>query len=188
MAACLLSSESRNPRLTIKLIKFQVMLIQITAGRKASKLKFQEIINQLSAYTCQKQLPTHMKIRLLAYYYYRFRNSYFREKNILSKLSGTVGTCRVVKSLVFKVKSLQFRATTSGGCFPIEPPFGWERSDIQGIAQIRFAIDREEFEVWTLSAERRDREGWSSRRLHVLPVCRNRRCSNTHWERGMYSL
>ncbi|KAK1132864.1 hypothetical protein K0M31_014232 [Melipona bicolor] len=57
------------------------------AGRKASKLKFQEIINQLGAYTCQKQLPTHMKIRLLAYYYYRFRNSYFREKHILSKLT-----------------------------------------------------------------------------------------------------
>ncbi|CAD1469821.1 unnamed protein product, partial [Heterotrigona itama] len=85
-AACPLRSESRNPR-TMKLIKFQVMLIQIKAGRKASKLKFQEIINQLSAYTCQKQLPAHMKTRLLAYYYYRFRNSYFREKNILYNLS-----------------------------------------------------------------------------------------------------
>ncbi|XP_043582946.1 potassium/sodium hyperpolarization-activated cyclic nucleotide-gated channel 1-like [Bombus pyrosoma] len=64
-----------------------VMLIQIKAGKQASELKFQEIINQLSAYTSQKQLPKHMKIRLLAYYYYRFRNSYFREKSILSNLS-----------------------------------------------------------------------------------------------------
>lgn len=65
-----------------------VMLIQIKAGKQASESKFQEIINQLCAYTSQKQLPKHMKIRLLAYYYYRFRNSYFREKSILSNLSG----------------------------------------------------------------------------------------------------
>ncbi|XP_068982398.1 potassium/sodium hyperpolarization-activated cyclic nucleotide-gated channel 1-like [Bombus flavifrons] len=64
-----------------------VMLIQIKAGKQASESKFQEIINQLCAYTSQKQLPKHMKIRLLAYYYYRFRNSYFREKSILSNLS-----------------------------------------------------------------------------------------------------
>ncbi|CAK9822346.1 Potassium/sodium hyperpolarization-activated cyclic nucleotide-gated channel 4 [Anthophora retusa] len=63
------------------------MLIQIKAGRKESKSKFQEIINQVSAYTRQKQLPKHMKIRLMAYYYYRFRNSYFREKSILGNLS-----------------------------------------------------------------------------------------------------
>ncbi|XP_043521058.1 potassium/sodium hyperpolarization-activated cyclic nucleotide-gated channel 1-like [Frieseomelitta varia] len=81
-----LESQSQTSMIT-RLIKFQVMLIQIKAGRMASKLKFQEIINQLGAYTCQKQLPAHMKIRLLAYYYCRFRNSYFREKNILSQLS-----------------------------------------------------------------------------------------------------
>ncbi|XP_017789769.1 PREDICTED: potassium/sodium hyperpolarization-activated cyclic nucleotide-gated channel 3-like, partial [Habropoda laboriosa] len=64
-----------------------VMLIQIKAGRKESKSKFQEIINQVSAYTRQKQLPKHMRIRLVAYYYYRFRNSYFREKSIQGNLS-----------------------------------------------------------------------------------------------------
>ncbi|XP_076666394.1 potassium/sodium hyperpolarization-activated cyclic nucleotide-gated channel 4 [Andrena cerasifolii] len=64
-----------------------VMLIQIKAGRKSSKSKFQEIVNQVAAYTRQKQLPAHMKKRLLAYYHYRFRNSYFREKLILSALS-----------------------------------------------------------------------------------------------------
>lgn len=64
------------------------MLIHIKEGRKASKSKFQEIINQVSAYTRKKQLPLHMKRRLLHYYYYRFRNSYFREKLILSNLSG----------------------------------------------------------------------------------------------------
>ncbi|XP_053985509.1 potassium/sodium hyperpolarization-activated cyclic nucleotide-gated channel 2-like [Hylaeus volcanicus] len=64
-----------------------VMIIQIKAGTKASTSKFQEIMNQLKAYTRQKQLPLHMKNRLLAYYQYRFRNSYFREKWLLSNLS-----------------------------------------------------------------------------------------------------
>ncbi|KAG7202744.1 hypothetical protein KM043_009915 [Ampulex compressa] len=62
------------------------MLLQITSGSKASESKFQEIMNQLCAYTRQKQLPLHMKNRLQAYYHYRFRNSYFREKRILSCL------------------------------------------------------------------------------------------------------
>ncbi|XP_076235072.1 potassium/sodium hyperpolarization-activated cyclic nucleotide-gated channel 1 [Calliopsis andreniformis] len=64
-----------------------VMLIQVKEGREESKTKFQEIINQVTAYTRQKQLPKHMKKRLLDYYYYRFRNSYFREKLILSNIS-----------------------------------------------------------------------------------------------------
>ncbi|KAJ8673833.1 hypothetical protein QAD02_005095 [Eretmocerus hayati] len=37
-----------------------------------------------------KQLPAYMKKRLLAYYHHRFRNSYFREKKILSNLSDTL--------------------------------------------------------------------------------------------------
>ncbi|XP_076226436.1 potassium/sodium hyperpolarization-activated cyclic nucleotide-gated channel 2 [Nomia melanderi] len=64
-----------------------VMLIQIKVGAKQSKSKFHEIMNQVIAYTIQKQLPTHMKNRLLNYYKYRFRYSYFREKSILMNLS-----------------------------------------------------------------------------------------------------
>lgn len=64
------------------------MLLQIVADRKASESKFEQIVNQLSAYARQKQLPAYMKHRLLAYYHYRFRNSYFQEKKILSNLSG----------------------------------------------------------------------------------------------------
>lgn len=48
------------------------------------------MMNQLSAYARQKQLPPHIKQRLEAYYFYRFRNSYFREKKILSILSGNL--------------------------------------------------------------------------------------------------
>ncbi|XP_078038495.1 potassium/sodium hyperpolarization-activated cyclic nucleotide-gated channel 1 [Augochlora pura] len=64
-----------------------VMLIQIKALASQSKSKFHEIINQVIAYTIQKQLPTHMKNRLLNYYRHRFRYSYFHEKSILVNLS-----------------------------------------------------------------------------------------------------
>ncbi|XP_076289994.1 potassium/sodium hyperpolarization-activated cyclic nucleotide-gated channel 1 [Lasioglossum baleicum] len=64
-----------------------VMVIQIKALARQSKSKFHEIMNQVIAYTIQKQLPTHMKNRLLNYYRHRFRYSYFREKSILMNLS-----------------------------------------------------------------------------------------------------
>ncbi|OXU25307.1 hypothetical protein TSAR_002133 [Trichomalopsis sarcophagae] len=77
-----------------------IMLLQIVADRKASESKYEQIVNQLSAYARQKQLPAFMKRRLLAYYHYRFRNSYFREKNIFANLSDvlrqevTLHSCR----------------------------------------------------------------------------------------------
>lgn len=64
------------------------MLLQIVDDRKASESKYEQIVNQLSAYARQKQLPGFMKRRLLDYYHYRFKNSYFREKKILTNLSG----------------------------------------------------------------------------------------------------
>ncbi|XP_014217251.1 potassium/sodium hyperpolarization-activated cyclic nucleotide-gated channel 1-like [Copidosoma floridanum] len=67
-----------------------VMLLQIVAERKASASKYEQIVNQLSAFVRQKQLPPYMKQRLLAYYHYRFRDSYFRENKILSNLSASL--------------------------------------------------------------------------------------------------
>ncbi|XP_076166253.1 potassium/sodium hyperpolarization-activated cyclic nucleotide-gated channel 1 [Ptiloglossa arizonensis] len=67
-----------------------VILIQIKAGRMASKTKFLVIMNQVVAYARHKQLPLHMKNRLLAYYQYRFRNSYFHEKSLLANLSESL--------------------------------------------------------------------------------------------------
>jgi hyperpolarization activated cyclic nucleotide-gated potassium channel 2 len=64
------------------------MFIQIVADGRSSESKYEEIVNQLLAYAREKQLPAYMKRRLLAFYSYRFRNSYFREKKILSSLSG----------------------------------------------------------------------------------------------------
>lgn len=64
------------------------MIIRVRMGIKEPTSKFQEIINQLFAYVNQKQLPKHIKIRLVAYYYHRFRKNYFREKTIMLTLSG----------------------------------------------------------------------------------------------------
>ncbi|KAL6432460.1 hypothetical protein ACFW04_006804 [Cataglyphis niger] len=64
-----------------------VMFFRIKDEKKESESKFQELINQVKAYTRQKQLLPHMKKRLLAYYHYRFKNTYFRSKRILSELT-----------------------------------------------------------------------------------------------------
>ncbi|EFN71680.1 Potassium/sodium hyperpolarization-activated cyclic nucleotide-gated channel 2 [Camponotus floridanus] len=64
-----------------------VMFLRIKTERKTSESKFQELIDQVKAYTIQKQLLPHMKKRLLAYYHYRFKNTYFRGKRILSELT-----------------------------------------------------------------------------------------------------
>ncbi|KAL0102622.1 hypothetical protein PUN28_018127 [Cardiocondyla obscurior] len=64
-----------------------IMFLQIKAQRKSFESKFQELIDQVKAYSRQKQLLPHMKKRLLAYYYYRFQNSYFHSKRILSDLT-----------------------------------------------------------------------------------------------------
>lgn len=64
------------------------MIIRVRMAIKEPMSKFQEIINQVLAYVNQKQLPKHIKIRLIAYYYHRFRKNYFREKTIMLTLSG----------------------------------------------------------------------------------------------------
>lgn len=64
------------------------MFLQIKANSKAAENKYKEIINQIDAYARQKQLPLQMKNRILEYYDYRFKNNFFREKNILDNLSG----------------------------------------------------------------------------------------------------
>ncbi|XP_031774299.1 potassium/sodium hyperpolarization-activated cyclic nucleotide-gated channel 1-like [Apis florea] len=63
------------------------MIIRVRMAIKEPISKFQEIINQVLAYVNQKQLPKHIKIRLVAYYYHRFRKNYFREKTIMLTLS-----------------------------------------------------------------------------------------------------
>lgn len=87
-----------------------VMFLRMKAKRKGSELKFQELIDQVKAYMRQKQLLPHMKKRLLAYYHYRFKKTYFRSKRILSELTEplrdeiAVEACRrlIDNVLIFK--------------------------------------------------------------------------------------
>ncbi|KAF7384845.1 hypothetical protein HZH66_011931 [Vespula vulgaris] len=64
-----------------------IMFLQVKRNSKAAKSKYQEIINQIGAYARQKQLPFQIKNRLLEYYNYRFKENFFRERNIQSILS-----------------------------------------------------------------------------------------------------
>ncbi|XP_012055319.1 PREDICTED: potassium/sodium hyperpolarization-activated cyclic nucleotide-gated channel 1-like [Atta cephalotes] len=64
-----------------------IMFLHFKAEKKSSQSKFQELIDQVKAYTRHKQLLPHMKKRLLAYYHYRFKDTYFHSKQILSDLT-----------------------------------------------------------------------------------------------------
>ncbi|EFN84743.1 potassium/sodium hyperpolarization-activated cyclic nucleotide-gated channel 4 [Harpegnathos saltator] len=86
----LLASPAQKRLFFSKPNLLSVIFLRVKAKRTESETKFQEITNELKAYTRQKQLVPHMKKRLLAYYHYRFKNSYFREKQILSNLSETL--------------------------------------------------------------------------------------------------
>jgi len=67
-----------------------VVFVRTLSAKKTSEMKYQELMQQLKAYSKQKQLLPHMKRRLLEYYYHRFRNSYFREERILAELTGNL--------------------------------------------------------------------------------------------------
>ncbi|KAK0182317.1 hypothetical protein PV327_000468 [Microctonus hyperodae] len=64
-----------------------IMFLQIQADKKAAESEYLEIMNQIVAYTRQKQMPPYMQKRLTTYYNYRFRKNYFQEKKVLSSLS-----------------------------------------------------------------------------------------------------
>jgi len=70
------------------LLYLSVVFLRIKAEKKSPQSKFQELIDQVKAYTRQKQLLPHMKKRLLTYYHYRFKDTYFDSKRILSALTG----------------------------------------------------------------------------------------------------
>lgn len=86
-------------------------------------------MNQVIAYTIQKQLPAHMKNRLLAYYYYRFRNSYFREKLILQNLSGKLYHFEICIQDSDNLP-LRFRAIAARNRVTIVSPLSRKRGDL----------------------------------------------------------
>lgn len=54
----------------------------------ASRTKYREVMNQLDAYMQKKQFPEYLQRRLKYFYTKKFRQSYFKEDDILGILSG----------------------------------------------------------------------------------------------------
>ncbi|CAG5107469.1 Similar to HCN1: Potassium/sodium hyperpolarization-activated cyclic nucleotide-gated channel 1 (Oryctolagus cuniculus) [Cotesia congregata] len=84
-----------------------VLFFQIYNDKNTSQSGYQETMSQILAYTRQKQMPHYMRKRIESYYSYRFKNSYFREKKILSNLSEilreeiTIYSCRrLIENLI----------------------------------------------------------------------------------------
>ncbi|XP_057338121.1 potassium/sodium hyperpolarization-activated cyclic nucleotide-gated channel 2-like [Microplitis mediator] len=87
-----------------------IMFLQIYNDKNTSQSGYQDTMSQILAYTRQKQMPHYMRKRIESYYSYRFKNSYFREKKILSNLSEilreeiTIYSCRrlIENSILFR--------------------------------------------------------------------------------------
>lgn len=81
------------------------MFLQIYNDKNTSQSGYQETMSQILAYTRQKQMPHYMRKRIESYYSYRFKNSYFREKKILSNLSGNYYNLRETATVTVKTMS-----------------------------------------------------------------------------------
>lgn len=61
--------------------------MEIMKGKTSAAHKYVEMERQLKDYMRHKQLPMHMRSRILIYYEFRFQKSYFRENEILNTIS-----------------------------------------------------------------------------------------------------
>lgn len=61
-----------------------------TSRYRSSSNKYQEMVRQLKEYMHHLQLQQALQQKILLYYEFRFRKSYFRESEILSSVSGTL--------------------------------------------------------------------------------------------------
>lgn len=61
--------------------------MEIMKGKTSAAHKYVEMERQLKDYMRHKQLPMHMRSRILIYYEFRFQKSYFRENEILDTIS-----------------------------------------------------------------------------------------------------
>lgn len=61
-----------------------------TSRYRSSSNKYQEMVRQLKEYMHHLQLQHALQQKILLYYEFRFRKSYFRESEILSSVSGTL--------------------------------------------------------------------------------------------------
>lgn len=64
------------------------MFLQFLFRIYTSEIKYHSVMNQLKQYMRNKQLPMPMQKRLIDYYGYRFRGTYYRENTIFPTMSG----------------------------------------------------------------------------------------------------
>lgn len=69
-------------------ISLIVQILNITNTVHAPRMKYYGVMNQLDAYMKMKQFPLHLQKRLKFFYKKKFRQSYYREDEIMGILSG----------------------------------------------------------------------------------------------------
>jgi hypothetical protein len=65
-----------------------VQILSVISITHGSRTKYYEVMNQLDAYMQKKQFPRRLQRRLKFFYARKFRQTYFREIEILDFLSG----------------------------------------------------------------------------------------------------
>ncbi|RVE44319.1 hypothetical protein evm_011043 [Chilo suppressalis] len=64
-----------------------VFLIKLCLSQFRSLTKYHELINQIKEYIRHRQFPVELQKRVLAFYYYTFQGTYFREEVVFGSLS-----------------------------------------------------------------------------------------------------
>ena len=78
---CMIIGLSYNIYLFIQILNIMNII-------HASRTKYREVMNQLDAYMQKKQFPEYLQRRLKYFYMKKFRQTYFKEDDILGILSG----------------------------------------------------------------------------------------------------
>ncbi|CAH1183539.1 unnamed protein product [Phaedon cochleariae] len=90
----------------ILMVSIWIILAVAILNSRSMEIKFEEIINQLSEYMKQKQLPFNLMSRISQYYNFKYQKKYFKEKMITDLLSEHLReevNLHVCKSLISSV-------------------------------------------------------------------------------------
>ncbi|KAK9752769.1 Cyclic nucleotide-binding domain [Popillia japonica] len=94
-----------------------VMFLQFLFRIYTSEIKYHSVMNQLKQYMRNKQLPMPMQKRLIDYYGYRFRGTYYRENTIFPTMSDRLRkdiTAYICVSMMEQVPILKDLPPTTG--------------------------------------------------------------------------
>lgn len=68
------------------MITVSVLIFQMIMSSLSSRVKYNEIMDQLQNYMKHKKLPIHLQKKMVMYYKYRFQKTYFRESGVKNTL------------------------------------------------------------------------------------------------------